>query len=141
MTFMRSGQLLLPRTWGTGFISLLLSTSVGGILIRRLLPAAVLVPFLLGWIRLWGQRQGFYDLVFGLSLMVALKITIYTAMIWWISSSFQAEDLRRRHAEEMFRIAVNASPNCFFMVDACGTIVLVTAPHRSTSQRLRWSGR
>lgn len=125
MTFMRSGQLLPPRIWGTGFISLLFSTNVGGVLIRRLLPAAVLVPSLLGWIRLWGQRQGFYGLEFGLSMMIALNITIYTALIWRISSTLHKEDRRRRHAEELFRLAINASTNSFFMADARGTIVLL----------------
>ena len=47
-------------------IATLLDDSVGGIVARRLLPAAFLVPLLLGWLRLVGERRGWITTEFGL---------------------------------------------------------------------------
>ncbi len=38
---------------------LLISNSVGGQLTRRLLPATILVPLVIGWLRLKGQQAGY----------------------------------------------------------------------------------
>src|SRR6185436_7688427 len=39
--------------------------SSAGVLARRLLPFVILVPLLIGWLRLQGERMGLYDSSFG----------------------------------------------------------------------------
>src|SRR5215204_2053902 len=58
------------------------SDSAGGLMARRLLIAAVCVPFLLGWGRLLAQRAGHVDLGFGTALLVLSIIVFFTAIIW-----------------------------------------------------------
>ncbi|HEX8834492.1 MAG TPA: hypothetical protein VF719_09840, partial [Abditibacteriaceae bacterium] len=55
-----------------GIMKIFASRGLGGIVARRLLPAAILVPVLLGWLRLEGQRAGLYDTVFGIVLLVTM---------------------------------------------------------------------
>ena len=50
---------------------------------RRLLPAAVLIPAALGWVRWLAQRTGLVGDVTGPSLVVLVNIVIFTALIWW----------------------------------------------------------
>lgn len=44
-----------------GVVAVLVSGTVGSALARRLLPLAVATPFLLGWLRIEGERRAFYD--------------------------------------------------------------------------------
>src|SRR5207237_1655018 len=50
-------------------IAILIRNSVGGMMARRLLPAAVLIPAVLGWLRIQGPDLGWYDAGFGAALM------------------------------------------------------------------------
>jgi hypothetical protein len=57
---------------------------MGGFLIRRLLPAAVIVPIVLGLLRLEGERFGLYGMTFGVGIMIAANVLIVSALILWI---------------------------------------------------------
>ena len=48
----------------------ILADTAGGLVLRRFLPVTLVLPVVLGWIRLWGQRAGLYDTAFGLAIMV-----------------------------------------------------------------------
>jgi hypothetical protein len=58
-------------------------SEAGRFLIRRLLPAAVVVPVVLGWLRLEGQRAGLYGTGIGVLLMTAANVLILSALILW----------------------------------------------------------
>jgi nitrogen fixation-related uncharacterized protein len=62
-----------------GLMSIISDNGTGGVMTRRLLPAAILIPFLLGWARWWAQQQGVFDQVMGLSLFVLTNIVIFHA--------------------------------------------------------------
>ena len=49
-------------------------------LVRRLLPAVVLVPVVLGWLRLEGERAGLYGTTTGTVLFAAANILIISAL-------------------------------------------------------------
>jgi PAS domain S-box-containing protein len=53
-----------------------------GIMIRRLAIVAVGVPFVMGWLRLAGQRAGYFDVGFGTALLVSAIILIFLLSIW-----------------------------------------------------------
>jgi signal transduction histidine kinase len=83
-----------------GIMVIVASPRMGGIAARRLLPVAFALPVILGWIRLWGQRQGLYDMEFGLGLMVASTVVLLTIVILEIAVSLIREEER---AEEEIR--------------------------------------
>ncbi|HKD99625.1 MAG TPA: hypothetical protein VKE69_01340, partial [Planctomycetota bacterium] len=60
-----------------GAIRLLGENTPGGILARRIVPAIVLIPILLGFIRLVGDRSGLYDGSFGSALRTLLEIVLF----------------------------------------------------------------
>ena len=72
----------------------------GSFTARRLLPAAVVIPMVLGWLRLEGQRAEVYGTEFGLALFATLNIIIFAALIWWSARSLNQTDTRRKQAEE-----------------------------------------
>lgn len=58
-----------------GFLSFLVARTPGGQLGRQLLPAAMLGPPTVGYLRWQGERAGLYDSAFGLALMVIAMMT------------------------------------------------------------------
>ncbi len=66
---------------------------------RRMLPAAVLIPAAVGWVRWLGRRAGVVDPVMGLSLFVLADILIFAALVWWNAALLERMDRERRRAE------------------------------------------
>jgi hypothetical protein len=52
-----------------GLMSVIASKYSGGQMARYILPLAITLPFLIGWLRLEGQRRGLYGTEFGLALL------------------------------------------------------------------------
>ena len=83
-----------------GLVALLRSDSMGGVVTRRLLPAAVLVPTALGWLRLEGERAGLYNTEVGVALMVVLSIAILATVVGLSARLLHRTDTERKRAEE-----------------------------------------
>ena len=75
-------------------------SEAGRFLIHRLLPAAVVVPVVLGWLRLEGQRAGLYGTGIGVLLMTTANVLILSALILWSARLLDRVEARRRRAEE-----------------------------------------
>ena len=73
---------LLAATIDTGIISLFNEKGAGGMMARRLLFAAITVPFVFGWLVLIMQRIGYADLGFGSALLVVLLVVILAGVSW-----------------------------------------------------------
>ncbi|MGI9090070.1 MAG: sensor histidine kinase, partial [Gemmatimonadaceae bacterium] len=97
--FVLGGGIVLARR-KRGLPRLLADPGAAGTVARRLVPAAILVPFLLGWGRLFGERSGWYDTSFGISVYVLATIAILLWLVSWASNmAFQSDRVR----EELLR--------------------------------------
>lgn len=91
-----------------GFAKVLVSDNAGGVVARRLLPAAVFVPVVLGWLRLEGERAGLYSTEIGVSLLVISNVVVFAALVRWNASLlYRAENERRRAEEELRKLNEN----------------------------------
>jgi PAS domain S-box-containing protein len=88
-----------------GLPALLRSSSPGGVLLRRLLPASLGVPLILGLIRLEGQHRGLYDVTGGVALFATLTMLSLTSLVYWSAVSLDRADIARRRAEQQVREA------------------------------------
>jgi two-component system, sensor histidine kinase and response regulator len=61
----------------------LASDTTGGIMQRRLLPAALILPLLLGWLRLRGERAGLFETETGVALFALATVYIFVLLVWW----------------------------------------------------------
>ncbi|MBD0328173.1 MAG: PAS domain-containing sensor histidine kinase, partial [Pyrinomonadaceae bacterium] len=66
-----------------GLMSLVISNSAGGMTARVLLPAALVIPLGLGWLRVFGEKAGWFDHAFGLSFHVMGNVAAFSALIWY----------------------------------------------------------
>ena len=70
----------------------------GGVMARRLVFAAVLIPFVFGWLRLQGELLGWYDGRFGLALFATSNIIVFVTLTLWTASLLNRADLQREVA-------------------------------------------
>jgi len=112
----------------------------GGLMIRRVLPIAVFMPMIIGWVRMQGERAGWYETEVGLALFAAANIAVFAAVIWFAARALNRIDADRRgadfqrlsalrEAETRWRALVEASAQIVWTTNAQGE------PHDSPSLR------
>ena len=79
------------------------SATAGGIVARRLLPAAFVVPLLLGWLRVRGVEIGLFSEPMGLPLFALGNIVAFNLLVWWNARLLYRMDERRRLAEDQLQ--------------------------------------
>src|SRR5829696_3857854 len=82
-----------------GIMAVLTSDTAGGAIARRLLPAAVLIPAILGGLRLLGGRRGVVGLDEGVALYAIANIVIFALLVWWNARLLHRSDVERERAE------------------------------------------
>lgn len=91
-----------------GLVEALNSPSQSGATARRLLPAALAVPAILGWLRLEGQQQGLFDNELGVSLMVVASMVIFGLVVLWNARWLWISEYERQLAEAERNLANEA---------------------------------
>lgn len=86
-----------------GLMATLTSEKLGGVMLRRLLPFAVALPILAGWIRIAAQRSGKYDFNFGVALAVAAVMLIMLAFLWLLAGSLNHTDGQKKHIMQILQ--------------------------------------
>ncbi|WP_193789008.1 PAS domain S-box protein, partial [Zavarzinella formosa] len=94
---------LMAASADRAWVGLLADGGVGGALIRRVFPVAVVIPVLIGGLRLAGQRAGWYGTEFGAALFAISNITLFTVVLFWAASQVRRSDGNHMQAEEQLR--------------------------------------
>ena len=82
-----------------GLIAVIASERAGGIMARRLLPQAIIIPPLVGYFILLGERLQAYRPEVGISLLSVLNVMIFTVLIWQNAKTLCTADRKRYRAE------------------------------------------
>ncbi len=73
----------------------LVSVTAGGLMARRLLPAAFLIPVVLVWAQFKGEWEGLYGRELGQTLFVISNVIAFNILIWWNARSIGQIDAER----------------------------------------------
>jgi PAS domain S-box-containing protein len=76
------------------------SPRLGGLMLRRVLPAAIILPLVLGWVRLQLQINGLLDTRLGVSLFALSLALCFSALMWTSAVLINHLDGVRSSAEE-----------------------------------------
>ncbi len=113
-----------------GVMGRLIADNAGGMLLRRLLPPAVLLPIFIGSAALIGLRLGLYESEFGTALVAAAQIVILSLLIWWTASAVRATDADRQRAtnalldsETRLRTVIDSSLTAVVTIDIEGRVL------------------
>jgi PAS domain S-box-containing protein len=93
-----SAGLLMSRT-DRGFTAVLSSASLGGRMARRLLPAALVFPLVLGWLLMQGFERGLYSADYSRGIFTGSIVVFFVTLVWWNVRSLHRIDSERQRAE------------------------------------------
>ncbi len=99
--FLLMAAALLWATPEAGLTGAITSSTAGGRVIRRMLPTLVLVPPVLGWLRLQGELAGFFGPAFGVAMFVGATVAMGMALTWLTAKAVDRGEAERRRADEI----------------------------------------
>ncbi|HEY3741459.1 MAG TPA: response regulator, partial [Bryobacteraceae bacterium] len=82
-----------------GLMAVASARAPGGVLARRLLPAIVIFPVLLGWVRWMAQSYGMFDSATGMTLFACANALVFGILIWANAGLLNRLDRARTDAE------------------------------------------
>jgi signal transduction histidine kinase len=93
MEVLSVGIVFMRRTHGLPW--LLIDSGAAGSVSRRLVPAAILVPFLLGLLRMYGERAHLFGTTFGSALFVVSNTALFLWLVRWSAHMAYQSDQER----------------------------------------------
>jgi PAS domain S-box-containing protein len=125
---------LLYSNTHRGLMAIVTSETVGGARARLLLPASIVVPILLGWIRLILERAGVIDQTVGMVAHVVATILILALIVAWNSQTLvrtmkKKEEIEQglRELEMAYRALLERSSQAVYISDLQGNIKYMNA--------------
>jgi PAS domain S-box-containing protein len=107
---------------GEGMVRQIHANSAGGAMLRQLLPAALLIPFLLGFTAWLGHKHLGWELGFSMALVVAATTFCLVTIMLRNARHLEEKDLAGRRATEAvresegrFRLVANTAPVMIWM--------------------------
>jgi len=95
MTFVILGVGLLFSQLNRGLPGLVVDAGAAGVVSRRLLPGAILLPFIFGMIRLAGEQAGLFSSHVATSLFAVADILTFMLLVAWSARVLRATDRKR----------------------------------------------
>jgi PAS domain S-box-containing protein len=95
---------LAARAQG-GMMAIVLSDGAGGMMSRRLLPAALGLPLVLGWLRLVGEGAGLWGSGQGWAALALATLTLFVVIVWRSARALHQTDVERQRAQRALRRA------------------------------------
>ncbi len=103
--------------------------SIAGTMVRQVLPALVLLPVLLGLVRLAGERAGLYDPNFAVAAGTLIEIAFLLTLLWWAGRTVNREERRAdlnmlaaRDRDRELRALADAMPQVVWIADNTGKV-------------------
>lgn len=103
--FALSGALLWASQ-NRGFMRVVHRENAAGFLVRRLLPPVVILPVVLGWLRLKGQELGLYNTATGVGLLVTANVVTLGVLVAFNARLLQRSETLRERSQEQLRETV-----------------------------------
>jgi diguanylate cyclase (GGDEF)-like protein len=91
-----------------GVMTMVTSTSAGSSMIRRLLPPALGLPPLLGFLHVQALRVGVYGADWGFIVQATTNISLFVAVLWWNSQKLHHADVERIRNQEQLQSQAQA---------------------------------
>ncbi|MEG4990008.1 PAS domain S-box protein [Microcoleus sp. BR0-C5] len=82
-----------------GLMQVVTSRLVGGVMVRSLLPWAMIFPVTLNWLTLQGQNLGWYNANFGYTLRSTVMVVTFSILILGTARFLNQIDYKRQQAE------------------------------------------
>jgi PAS domain S-box-containing protein len=99
-----------------------------GRMLRRLCPAAIVLPLLIGWVRIWGRRHGYFGLDAWVVIVAVANMVSFTGLAWWSARILRSGELiigqtkgALQASQANYVFLANAMPQIVWTARADGT--------------------
>jgi PAS domain S-box-containing protein len=123
--FLAASFALVAAHPGEGVMALFVSDSAGGRLTRRLLPALLLVPLVVGAMINLGMRSDWYAPTAALALLTLATIVLSVLLTVGTAGALHRSELALRRSEEHFRTLIENGSDYIMIFDRTGSITYV----------------
>jgi PAS domain S-box-containing protein len=120
-----------PTPW---LLDTLSSRRTGAVVTRWLLPAAFIVPLVVGWMRLFAEREGIFGEAFGMALFTLVMIAWFSSLILWVARTLDQAAAQRAQAEgaateqrEWLQVTLASIGDGVIATDATGRVRFLNA--------------
>jgi PAS domain S-box-containing protein len=107
-----------------GMTRIFVAQGAGGVTARRLLPAVIIAPVLIGYLRLVGQRHGLYGPEFGVVLFTLAMVALFSMMVWATAWRVHRVDTARAETEMRLQTLIRNVPLGIVVLDMEGRVQL-----------------
>ncbi|MBE2226581.1 MAG: PAS domain S-box protein [Ignavibacteria bacterium] len=125
-----TGLLFINKT--VGFTSLFTGSGTSAVIARRLIPFIIILPVILGWIRLYGEKQGYYSESTGVAGFVVVVILSFFLFILFTAGKLKKAELIRINYENdlieneaKLKAILDNSPSAIYLKDLNNRFILV----------------
>jgi PAS domain S-box-containing protein len=105
-----------------GLISVITSEYSGGQMARLILPMALTLPLLIGWLRLKGENAGLYGTGFGFALFATSNVIIFTILVWISAKSLNTRTAELARSADRYRFLADTMPQIVWTAKPDGNI-------------------
>ena len=104
--------------------------NTGGMISRKLLPPLILLPVVVGWLRIMGERTGIFESEKGIVFVTVIYAVCFLVLIFLTARSINKIDAKRRASEEALResreqlsAVFNGVSEILMLIDIEGNII------------------
>ncbi|HET9846585.1 MAG TPA: PAS domain S-box protein, partial [Nitrospira sp.] len=123
LTLMLVGAGVLALDPAKGLIAVLNSNQAGGYMLRRVLPGVLVILPAIGWVRLYGERQGWYGSDMGVAIFATTATVTLAALLWGTARRMNEADHARRQSDRLFAAFMTHLPALAWIKDLQGRYV------------------
>ena len=91
---------LRPDTW---LMKVFTSDNMGGMMSRRLLPGLLLLPMLIGWFKIKGERAEIFKSEVGVAIVTLIYTGCFIWLVWRTARSINRIDEKRRISDDALK--------------------------------------
>lgn len=108
-----------------GLMSVLTGKHPGSVMARLLLPFAIVLPFVAGWLSMKGEQAGLYGDVLEMAFFAMITIIFFVTVVWISAWRLKRMEMSIMRQETMFQSLDESSLDAHVFVNERGRIVSV----------------
>jgi len=124
--FAAASALLLAMN-GVGLLSAFAEEGPGSTLARRVIPAIIIVPVVLGLISLAGAKAGYYDVSFKSAIRTLAEIGLLAALVLWTAHTINSQARVAKERDREIKQLADAMPQVVWMAGPDGKVFYYNA--------------
>ncbi|MHB9050219.1 MAG: GAF domain-containing protein [Pirellulales bacterium] len=108
-----------------GLMALVTADDPGGMTVRRLLLPTVLLPLVLGWLRLEGERRGFFEAALGTAMMMLIFIVIFSTLSYYAGRRVTQASAATEQKKQLLAVTLASIGDGVIVTDPQGRVTFL----------------